>query len=322
MGTLVTVAVATYNSAVFVEETLESIFNQSYRPIALVVSDDCSKDSTVVIVQQWLSQERVVQRFESIQLITVAENTGISANSNRCIAAAPSDWIKFLAGDDILLPNCITDNMAFAQENPKAKVIFSQVRLYQDHFNPECYIKTLPLEFPNNLMHPDFTAQDQYKLLLVSDRINYTPSYFFNKQAVLKVGGYDEANRLIEDYPMWLKLTASGERLYYHHHETVGYRIHQNAANNVGDEVLFKPSVLNSYLIRKKIAHPFLPFEIGKSEQLVYGVSKFFQSLGWNKNKSFYRSLYRLSCFYLNPFYYIFSLKKRLPENKTNFFYH
>ncbi|NHM06451.1 glycosyltransferase [Flavobacterium sp. CYK-4] len=322
MGTLVTVAVATYNSAVFVEETLESIFNQSYRPIALVVSDDCSKDSTVAIVQQWLLQERVVQRFESIQLITVAENTGISANSNRCIAAAPSDWIKFLAGDDILLPNCITDNMAFAQENPKAKVIFSQVRLYQDHFNPECYIKTLPLEFPNNLMHPDFTAQDQYKLLLVSDRINYTPSYFFNKKAVLKVGGYDEANRLIEDYPMWLQLTASGEKLYYHHHETVGYRIHQNAANNVGDEVLFKPSVLNSYLIRKKIAHPFLPFEIGKSEQLVYGVSKFFQSLGWNKNKGFYRSLYRLSCFYLNPFYYIFSLKKRLPENKTNFFYH
>lgn len=317
----VTVAVATYFSAQYVIETLESVYHQTYRDLALVISDDGSTDGTIELIRDWAAAPRNQERFVNIKVITVEKNTGISANSNRCIAAAPSDWIKFLAGDDILLPNCIADNMAFVQENPEAKVIFSQVRLYQDHFTPESYMKTLPLDFPNNLMHPDFTAHDQNRLLLVSDRINYTPSYFFNKQAVLKVGGYDEANRLIEDYPMWLKLTAAGEKLYYHHHETVGYRIHQKAANNVGDAVLFKPSVLNSYQIRKKIAHPFLPFEIGKSEQLVYGISKLFQNLGWNKNKGIYPSLYRMACFYLNPFYYIFALKKRLPQNKTNFFY-
>ena len=317
----VTVAIATYFSAPYIIETLESIYDQTYQDIALVISDDCSTDDTIKLIKDWSNQEKNQKRFVSIEVITVPQNTGVSANCNRCVAAAPSDWIKFLAGDDILLPNCIEDNVNFVAQNHQAKVIFSQLRLYQNYFEESHYIKTVPQHFPDNLMKLSFTAHDQYQLLLASDRINYTPSYFFNKQVVLKVGGFDESNRLIEDYPMWLKITASGERFYYFHKETVGYRIHQNATNNVGDAVLFKPSVFNAYKIRKKIAHPYLPFEIGKSEQFVYGVSKIFERLGWNRNHKIYASLYRFACFYLNPFHYIFALKKRLPNNKTKLFY-
>ncbi|WP_309640413.1 glycosyltransferase [Flavobacterium sp.] len=317
----VTVAVATYFSAPYIIETLESIYNQTYQDIAVVISDDCSTDETINLITDWAAQEKNQQRFVRIEVITVPKNTGVSANCNRCVAAAPSDWMKFIAGDDILLSNCIEDNVNFIKQNPQAKVIFSQVRLYQDYFVESNYIKTIPQHFPDNLMHASLTAHDQYQLLLVSDRINNTPSYIFNKQSVLKVGGFDESNRLIEDYPMWLKLTSSGERLYYFHKETVGYRIHQNATNNVGDAVLFKPSVFNSYKIRKQVAHPHLPFEIVKSEQFVYGISKIFQSLGWNKQHKIYTPLYRIACFYLNPFHYIFAFKKRLPNNKTNLFY-
>ncbi len=317
----VTVAIATYCSAPYILETLESIYNQTYRDIAVVISDDCSTDDTILLIEGWAAQEKNQQRFLSIEVITVPENTGVSANCNRCVAAAPSDWIKFLAGDDILLPNCIEDNVKFVQQNPNSNIVFSQVRLYQNHFTESHYTKTVPQQFPNNLMNPKWTAFDQYRLLLVSDRINYTPSYFFNKQPVLKVGGFDEANRLIEDYPMWLKLTGSGERLYYFHKETVGYRIHQKATNNTGDDVLFKPSVLNSYFIRKTMCHPFLPIEIVQSERLRHKVSCFFQYVGWNRNTKLYRGLYLFACVYVNPFHYIYSFKKRIPSNRNNFFY-
>ncbi|MFY7734922.1 MAG: glycosyltransferase, partial [Bacteroidia bacterium] len=50
MEKLVSVPVVTYNAAEFVLETLESIFNQTYQNIELIVSDDCSKDNTVEIV--------------------------------------------------------------------------------------------------------------------------------------------------------------------------------------------------------------------------------------------------------------------------------
>ncbi len=321
MEKLVTVAVVTYNSGLYVIETLESVFKQSYANLALIVSDDCSKDNTLEIVNKWLLEEKNQKRFSSIEVISVPKNTGVSANCNRCINASTSEWVKFIAGDDILLPNCIEDNMTFVEKNPQANIIFSQVKVYQDDFSDKNCIRTTPQDFPNNLMHPSFTANDQYQIELVQDRIHYTPSYFFNKKALLKVGCYDETNKFVEDYPMWLKLTKSGERFYYFHLPTVGYRVHSKASNNVGDKVIFKPSVINSFEIREKFAHPFLPWEMVKSEKCVYKISQFFQNNGFNKKTTFNTFFYNLLCFYLNPFYYIYAIKKRITKNKNTFFY-
>jgi glycosyltransferase involved in cell wall biosynthesis len=321
LNSIVTIIVATYNSASFLIETLESAYNQTYLNLSLIISDDCSKDETVDIANKWITQERVKSRFHSIEIITVPKNTGVSANCNRSIAACESDFFKFIAGDDILLPNCIEDNMNFVCENPDAKIIFSQIKLYQDYFLEENYIKTTPADFPVNIMNVSFTASKQYQLLLVSDRIHYTPSFFCNKHALLAVGGYDESNKLVEDYPMWLKLTKAGERLYYFHKITVGYRIHAKATNNVGSEVLFKPSVFNSFAIRKQVVHPYLPWEIVASEYHTYLVSKFFSQMKWNKKTKLFTRLYLVSCVYLNPFLYVYAMKKRLPMNKHNTFY-
>jgi len=92
------------------------------------------------------------------------------------------------------------------------------------------------------------------------------------KEAILNAGGYDESHRLVEDYPMWLKLTSIGERLFYFHKPTVGYRIHAKATNTIGEHVIFKPSLLNTFVIRKKYAHPHLPREIVLSEHHVHWV--------------------------------------------------
>jgi alpha-1,3-rhamnosyltransferase len=273
------------------------------------------------VVNKWVSLEKNKNRFVRIEILTVPVNTGVSANCNRCIAAAHSDWIKFIAGDDILFPNCIADNMDFVASNPDAKILFSQIKVYQDTFEESNFNKLTPLTFPDSLFQDSINAAIQYKLLLVSDRIHFTPSYFFNKQALLKVGGYDESNRFVEDYPMWLKLTYSGERLYYFHMVTVGYRIHENALNNTGNHVLFKPSVIKSHSIRKEMVFPFLPWEMVQSEQFGYTISKFFESFGLNKKTRINSVLYRLLTVYCNPFQYVYAIKKRIPSNKDNPFY-
>ena len=299
---MVTVAVATFCSADFVLETLESIYHQTYQDISLIISDDCSTDDTVAVVNKWVALERVKNRFDSIQVLTVPKNTGVSANCNRCIAASTSDWIKFIAADDILLPNCIADNITFVTDNPNANVVFSQVKMYQDTFEEKNYLETTPLDYPNNLMHESLSAKGQYQLLLVSDRIHYTPSLFLNKQAILKVGGYDESCRLVEDYPMWLKLTGSGERLHYFHKITVGYRIHSKAANNVGEKALFKPSAINGYLVRKKYAHPYLPKLLVLQENWAYHVTVCFKKIGIIKKTKLNFMLYKFMIFYANLF--------------------
>ena len=201
---LVSVPVATYNSVDFIIETLESIYNQTYKEIELLISDDFSTDGTIEKVDEWIKQERVINRFVRIEFIKVPANTGISANCNRFIKACKSDWIKMIAGDDILLPNCIEDNMKFIAENPEAQIVFSQVRLYEGTFEEKNFLKTIPKSFPDNMMNPSFTAQDQYKILLIADRLHYMQSIILDKKAIEKVGGYEQDFILILSRKRWI----------------------------------------------------------------------------------------------------------------------
>lgn len=308
---LVSVVVTTYNSQSTILDTLISLKNQLYPNIELIVSDDASTDNSLEIVQKWLNKNK--SRFIRTQLVTTPNNTGVSANCNRCISAANSTWIKLIAGDDILFPNCIGENVTFIEANPEAKIIFSQVQVFKNNFDPRNYLRAIPANFPNNLMHPDFSPTDQWSILVESDRITYTPSSFINRQCFLDVGGFDEEIKLQEDYPMWLKLTKAGYRLYYFHKPTVGYRQHDNALNNTHGKELFKQLEVKAFKARKKYAHPYLPLFRRKRENWVYMVKKLFLTMGWQqKSTPFRKRLLRLVSIHLNPWFYLDALQRRL----------
>ena len=317
---LVSVTLTTYNSAKFVVETLESARAQTYQRIELIISDDCSSDNTVELCRNWIALYK--DRFDRTEIITVPQNTGVSANCNRCIQASNAAWIKLIAGDDILLPNCIEDNMQFVASNPQVAVVFSQVLLYMDEFVPEKMLTVIPASYPMNLMRTTFSAEDQYKLLLLSDRITYTPSSFFNKQTLLEVNGFDAENKLVEDYPMWLKLTKAGIKLYFFEKPTVGYRKHAAAANNMLDSGLFKPLFLKSGTFLKKNVYPFLPWDIAGSKRFSLMMATFFQKGTLNKNTPLNKYLYKMATVFFNPFHYIIFFKRKIfKRGRTDMFY-
>src|SRR4051794_20989340 len=96
----VSIIVFTYNSSNYVVETLESAKAQTYRNIELIVSDDGSTDETIPLCLDWLTKNK--QEFLRAEIITVEKNTGIPANCNRGVKAAAGEWVKLIAGDDIL----------------------------------------------------------------------------------------------------------------------------------------------------------------------------------------------------------------------------
>src|SRR5215213_614705 len=106
---LISIIVITYNSESYVIETLESAKNQTYENIELIITDDGSTDETISLCQQWLTKNR--HRFVRSEMITVEKNTGIPANCNRGVRAANGEWVKIIAGDDILDEKCIQLNV-------------------------------------------------------------------------------------------------------------------------------------------------------------------------------------------------------------------
>ncbi len=322
---LVTVAICTYNNAIHILETLESIKLQSYEALELVVSDDASTDDTLAAVGHWAAQRENRDRFSRIEILKVAKNTGVSANANRALRAAKGSWIKYIAGDDALRPDCIRDNINWAKLNPDARVVFSRVEIYNETFESHNLIEISEDDSGNqcSLMAVGRNAGEQYQMLLMSDRIHYAPSAFLHRETLLTIGGYDEEFRLLEDYPLWLNLTKNGYKLYFMNEVTARYRRHSAAINNNnGLTRIVNPNFFKTESFRKKYTYPWLPVEVRLEQRYRWCASQIFRFDPLNRNTMAGRFLYNFLVHYTNPFRMFIKMKKLIhPRYKENIFY-
>lgn len=285
---LTSIIVITYNSQDFILETLESIKNQTYLPIELIISDDGSQDNTIQICNNWLNEN--VKRFSASKIITTAKNSGIPANCNRGIIAAKGDWIKLLAGDDVLLPLAIETYIDFTELNTDCEIIHSKViRMVHkgdqiDFFHSDNEIKTL-----NQRM----AATEQLNLLKFSSMVK-APSVIIKKSLLASLSYLDESIKLCEDWPFWLKLTASGKKFYFINEELVFYRIHDNSVYSglekkfvISPFYLVEVDIYKKYI--KKIASPF--------ERLLFNyyfcLKRFFFKFNDNPNRNLFIKIYQ-----------------------------
>ena len=89
---LVSVIIPAYNASRYIVSTIQSVLNQSYRYLELIIIDDGSKDNTAELVKTF-TDERIQYFYQLNQGVSVARNTGISK--------AKGDFIAFLDADDI-----------------------------------------------------------------------------------------------------------------------------------------------------------------------------------------------------------------------------
>lgn len=216
---LVSVAVITYNSSNTIIETLNSILNQSYGSsnIELIISDDASTDNTVEVIDKWLDDYR--GNFHNVIFIKNSVNLGVSSNINTAWKSVSSEWVKSIAGDDLLHISCIKLNVSYVKKNPDCRILFSKMQL----FGASNYI------YPDNetIKFFKYDSKDQYNWLRTHS-FSLTPSSFINLNILKEVGYADEKYRMIEDLPLWLKITKSGHKFEFINKITVYYRVHES----------------------------------------------------------------------------------------------
>lgn len=118
----ISVIIPVYNAADFLEETLHTVFNQTYQPAEVIIIDDGSTDQTAAIIQNMDYPIRYI--FQ--------ENAGSAAACNVGIRSANYDWIAFLDHDDIWHPQKLEQQVALLQEQPNTSVVFSWVDFFYD----------------------------------------------------------------------------------------------------------------------------------------------------------------------------------------------
>ena len=276
---LVSIVIITYNSSEYVLETLESAKVQTYKNIELIVTDDGSKDNTVDICREWINDNK--NRFVRTELITTQKNTGTVCNANRGLNAAKGEWMKFIAGDDILIKTSINVFIEYCKTNANCKVVFG--RIY--------YLKNNNVIVPKPIKKIALCSFKEQKRLVYLGSGLSAPALFINRNLLETFGGFDERYFLIEDVPLWIKIVNKNIQIFFIDNFVVNYRIHDdNVCRNSNKNHFFS---LLFYIDQEKIIlRELIPYYIKKLyigallHRLNYIiVSRFIILLG-NKNNS------------------------------------
>jgi glycosyltransferase involved in cell wall biosynthesis len=140
---LVSFPVCAYNQEAYIRETIRGAFAQSYSPLEIVLSDDCSSDRTFAIMQEMVAEYKGPH---TVKLNRNEKNLGVTRHANKIIELCTGRFIVGSAGDDIALPNRV-ETMAgeWIKRGMRPIVMWSQMYwLSKDGIPGELVISTTP----------------------------------------------------------------------------------------------------------------------------------------------------------------------------------
>ena len=115
---LVSVMIPVYNGEAYLAEAIDSVLQQSYRPIEVIVVDDGSDDSSGAVARRYGDPVRYVRQ----------ERGGNGAARNRALAMASGDLFTFLDADDRLVPTALERLTGALAEDPSLMAVYAHVR--------------------------------------------------------------------------------------------------------------------------------------------------------------------------------------------------
>lgn len=248
---LVSIIVVTYNSSTYILETLESIKNQTYSNLELIITDDCSTDTTILAINIWLESNKTIKKVTKV--ITSSINTGAPENCNRGFKFASGKWVKTISGDDTLEINCIEKFVNFVNNN-HCEIVFSKVNLLKG----DRKIKNI-----SNTSFFNLNSKDQLKKILSNESYLFAPAFFIKKDLISRLNGFDTKYKIIEDLPFWIKLGLNNINFFLIDHYLVNYRINESNISRSNSsrfidikfyneyKIIFKELILPELIIRR-----------------------------------------------------------------------
>jgi glycosyltransferase involved in cell wall biosynthesis len=192
----VSVLVTAFRHSAYVERALASVAAQTFCDYELIITDDCSGDSTADVIRRWLERTQVPATFLANEV-----NMGICAVKNQALRHAKGRYVCSLAADDWFEPERLERHVRFMDGLPaQVGFVYSDSRLVDPEGEP-LGETSLQRSLGSDAAAPE---GDICARLL---RGNFIPAHavMLRRSAIDDVGGYDES-LAYEDYFMWLEI--------------------------------------------------------------------------------------------------------------------
>lgn len=196
---LISVILPVFNGAQFLGEAIQSVLDQNYEPLEIIVVNDGSTDST----------QQVALNFGDKIIYVKKENGGVSSARNHGLKLAKGEFISFIDSDDLWLNNKLLLQHILFSKNPQIEIIQGLIRRF---LSPG-------IKPPKNFIK-DIDEQPTLTLHLGAG--------LFKKSVFDKIGLFDETMKFSEDIDWFLRAIESRIKFSLIEETTYLYRIHES----------------------------------------------------------------------------------------------
>ena len=182
----VSIIIPAYNSEKFIKRCLDSVINQIYKNLEIIVIDDASKDNTKQIIKEYAEKDNRIRPFYS------SENKGVSFSRNIGLKASTGEYIMFVDSDDELTKDAVRRMIDIAVKYNSDYVDSYEIVKYTKRNNKVC-------------MFTEFKVPKKHLVLgSIKENPKIISMYMYSKGKLIKrelVGDliYDESLRVYED---------------------------------------------------------------------------------------------------------------------------
>jgi hypothetical protein len=203
----VTVLLAVHNGEPFVRDAVASVLDQTFTDFELLVIDDASEDATADAVASFDD--------ERIRLFRNEQNRGQVPSLNRGLQAARGEYVARLDHDDFCRPTRLERQVEVLDREPDVGLVGTWMELIEEGGRRIGWLRSTIADF----------AEFFYHTLIMRVYISH-PSAMYRREAVLALGGYDEATGPAEDKDLWRRLLLARWDARIVPEPLVVYRLH------------------------------------------------------------------------------------------------
>lgn len=219
---LVSFIILTYRNFEGIYDTLDSLFEQDYPNIELIISDDCSPNAkeTLDSIEEYISKNKS-DNIKNIIIRRGNVNLGTVKNINEAIKLSSGEYIKDLGAEDTMVDSHVLSRYREFLDNNNLLICCSKLRGVTE--SGEIIYKLASCE-------DDYDTLRSYSPLELRDRLFArnclpAPAFFMKRELLDTYGMYPEQIRLIEDYPYWLHLCTQGVKIGFMDERLINYKL-------------------------------------------------------------------------------------------------
>lgn len=256
----VSVIIPTYNRARLIGEAIQSVLDQTFTDLELIVVDDGSTDNT----------ESVVTEFKDPRVRYIhQENMGISAARNAGIHNTQGRYVAFLDSDDLWLPQLLELQVRFLDGSPHIGVVYAKAQAMTENGRLLLYTRGDLERYPNqplkSMLYGDFTC---------------IQTALVHRECLDRAGLFDESLTGRVDWDMFLRL-AKVCRFAFTDTVLAHFRAHSLQHTGVKSEYFAEVCESGIKVLDKAFSDPDLPKEILAIKPLAYRNAYMDMGLRW-----------------------------------------